>query len=110
MSELQNSSIRLKKYFSILTISTIHKNRSLVLWITAIKVYIFFEPSCSTNPVTDRKQLLIYPETFINKQSAVFYKNFIKRSKISDDKKNTKLMNEIAEKIIKSIDIYFKKL
>ena len=69
-----------------------------------------FLPSCATNPVTDRKQLLIYPESFINKQSNVFYKNFIRRSKISSDKKNTDLMRKIANDIIKAINIYFERL
>lgn len=65
---------------------------------------------CQTNQVTNRNQLLIYPESFINKQSEVFYRKFLKRSKLSNDKENTALMNSIAEKIIKSVDEYFIKI
>ena len=38
--------------------------------------------SCSTVPITDRKQLAIYPESFINKQAAGAYINFKKKAKI----------------------------
>ena len=85
-------------------------NRRKFITLSAATCCSMFLPSCATNPVTDRKQLLIYPETFINRQSALFYKNFIRRSKISDDKKNTELMNEIAKKIIKSVDNYFERI
>ena len=66
-------------------------NRRKFITLSAATCCSMFLPSCATNPVTDRKQLLIYPETFINRQSALFYKNFIRRSKISDDKKAIKL-------------------
>ena len=85
-------------------------NRRKFITLSAATCCSMFLPSCATNPVTDRKQLLIYPETFINKQSALFYKNFIRRSKISDDKKNIELMKKIANDMIKSIDIYFERL
>ena len=80
-------------------------NRRKFITLSAATCCSMFLPSCATNPVTDRKQLLIYPETFINKQSALFYKNFIRRSKISDDKKNTELMNEIAKNIINVLGV-----
>lgn len=85
-------------------------NRRKFITLSAATCCSMFLPSCATNPVTDRKQLLIYPESFINKQSNVFYKNFIRRSKISSDKKNTDLMRKIANDIIKAVDIYFERL
>ena len=39
-------------------------------------------PSCSTVPITERKQLSIIPESRINKQAAAAYENFRKKSKI----------------------------
>ena len=62
-------------------------NRRKFIQLSAASCCGIFLPSCATNPITDRKQLLIYPEAFINRQSAIFYKNFIRRSKISNDKK-----------------------
>ena len=85
-------------------------NRRKFITLSALGCCSFLLPSCKTNPVTDRKQLLIYPETFINKQSELFYKNFIRRSKISEDKENTKLMKKIADDMVSAIDIYFKKI
>ena len=85
-------------------------NRRKFITLTSATCCSMFLPGCKTNPVTDRKQLLIYPETFINKQSAIFYKNFIRRSKISEDKENIKLIKKIADDMIASIDIYFKKI
>ena len=42
-------------------------------------------PSCSTVPITERKQLSIIPESRINRQAAAAYENF--RSKYFDAKK-----------------------
>ena len=85
-------------------------DRRKFITLSAMGCCSLFLPSCATNPVTDRKQLLIYPETFINKQSALFYKNFLRRSKISEDKDNIKLMEKIAEDMVLAIDVYFKRL
>ena len=85
-------------------------NRRKFIQLGAMGCCGLFIPSCATNPITDRRQLLIYPESFINKQSAIFYKNFIRRSKISDDKKNTNMMIKIATDMVKSVDSYFKKI
>ena len=82
-------------------------NRRKFLAFSAASCCNFILPGCKTNPVTDRRQLLMYPESFINKQSAIFYKNFIRRSKISTDEKNIKLMKKIAKDMISSIDKYF---
>ena len=62
-------------------------NRRKFIQLGAMGCCGLFIPSCATNPITEIRQLLIYPDSFINKQSAKFYKNFIRRSKISDDKK-----------------------
>ena len=85
-------------------------NRRKFLTFSAASCCSFILPGCKTNPVTDRRQFLMYPESFINKQSAIFYKNFLKRSKISTDEKTTKLMKKIAKNIISSIDKYFIKI
>ena len=41
-----------------------------------------FLPSCSTVPITERKQLSIIPEARINRQAAVAYENFRNKAKI----------------------------
>ncbi len=40
-------------------------------------------PSCSTVPITERKQLSIVPESRINKQAAVAYEKFRSKTKVS---------------------------
>ena len=39
-------------------------------------------PSCSTVPITERKQLSIIPESRINSQAAAAYENFRSKSKL----------------------------
>ena len=39
-------------------------------------------PSCSTVPITDRKQLTIYPEYRINAQAAKAYESFRAKTKL----------------------------
>ena len=39
-------------------------------------------PSCSTVPITDRKQLSIIPESTINRQAAAAYETFRNKAKL----------------------------
>ena len=65
--------------------------------------------SCSTVPITDRKQLTIYPESFINKQAAGAYINFKKKAKLITDGKDLKNIIKIGEKIQKGVTNFFLK-
>ena len=65
--------------------------------------------SCSTVPITDRKQLTIYPESFINKQAAGAYVNFKKKAKLITDGKDLKNITEIGGKIQKAVTSFFLK-
>jgi len=65
--------------------------------------------SCATVPITERKQLAIYPESFINKQAAGAYINFKKKAKLITDGKDLKDITEIGEKIQKSVTNFFLK-
>ena len=44
-------------------------------------------PSCTTVPITERKQLSIFPESYINRQAFQLFENVKKKIKLSDDKK-----------------------
>ena len=44
--------------------------------------------SCSTAPITDRRQLKLLPESSINRQAAQLYENVKKKTKLSYDKNN----------------------
>ena len=65
--------------------------------------------SCSTVPITERKQLTIYPESFINKQAAGAYMNFKKKAKLIKDGKDLKNITDIGHKIQKSVTAFFLK-
>ena len=40
-------------------------------------LFLFFLISCETVPVSDRKQLILLPDSYINKQSAKAYQQFL---------------------------------
>ena len=42
----------------------------------------FITSSCGTTPITERKQLIIYPESVINRQAAKAYENLKNSKKI----------------------------
>ena len=66
--------------------------------------------SCSTAPITERKQLRIIPERTINRQAAQIYENVKRKTKLSDDKKQLEKIKEIGSKIEKAVSLYFKSI
>ena len=56
-------------------------------------------PSCSSVPITDRKQLTIIPESKINIQAAAAYEQFRTKSKLITDGPQLKEVIEIGKKI-----------
>ena len=63
--------------------------------------------SCSTTPITDRKQLKIIPEAKLNAQAAAIYEKIKEKEKMSDDKKSLKQIKEIGKRMENSISEYF---
>ena len=61
--------------------------------------------ACSTAPITHRKQLKLLPETSLNRQAAQIYENVKMKTKLSDDKKQLKEIEEIVKKYWDDIDI-----
>ena len=64
-------------------------------------------PSCSTAPITDRKQLKLIPESSLNSQAAQIYEKVKQKTKLSDDKKKLDEIKEIGSRIEKSVSAYF---
>ena len=64
-------------------------------------------PSCSTAPITDRKQLKLIPESTLNRQAAQIYENVKKKAKLSNDKKQLNEIKEIGSNIEESVSTYF---
>ena len=56
-------------------------------------------PSCSTVPITERKQLSIIPESRINRQAAAAYESFRSKSKLITKGAQLKEIREIGKKM-----------
>ena len=64
-------------------------------------------PSCSTVPITERKQLSIIPEAKINQQAAVAYEQFRSKAKLIKDGSQLKEVREIGKRIEISVSAFF---
>ena len=69
----------------------------------------FVMNSCSTTPITDRKQLSIISEDKLNAHAAKIYEKIKEKEKMSDDKAQLNEIKEIGKKMEDSIGIYFEK-
>jgi len=69
----------------------------------------YFLPSCGTVPITERRQLTLYPESVINRQAAKAYENFKSKSKSKLITSGKELNNiiKIGEKIENAVSAFF---
>ena len=65
--------------------------------------------SCSTAPITDRRQLKILPESKLNAQAAQIYEKVKEKEKMSKDINTLNLIKNIGSKVEDSISEYFYK-
>ncbi len=65
-------------------------------------------PSCSTVPITDRKQLSIIPESTINRQAAAAYETFRNKAKLISKGSQLKEIKDIGKKIEFAVSTFFK--
>ena len=66
-------------------------------------------PSCTTTPITERKQLKIVSEAKLNAQAARIYEKIKEKEKMSDDTKTLNEIKEIGKKMEDAISEYFYK-
>jgi len=64
-------------------------------------------PSCTTTPITERKQLKLISEAKLNAQAARIYEEVKKKETLSDDKKTLDQIKEIGRRMEVSISEYF---
>ena len=67
----------------------------------------FLLNSCTTAPITERKQLKIIPESKLNAQAAQIYEKVKAKEKLSKDTKTLNLIKDIGKKMEDSISEYF---
>jgi predicted Zn-dependent protease len=65
-------------------------------------------PSCSTVPITDRRQLSIIPEARINRQAAAAYENFRSKAKLITKGAQLNEIRGIGKKIEIAVSAFFK--
>jgi len=63
--------------------------------------------SCSTAPITDRRQLKIISESKLNKQAAQIYEKIKEKEKLSNDTRTLDKIKEIGKKMENAIGEYF---
>ena len=66
-------------------------------------------PSCSTVPITERRQLSIIPESRINQQAAKAYENFRSKTKLITKGPQLKEVREIGKKMEVAVSAFFEK-
>ena len=66
-------------------------------------------PSCSTVPITERKQLSIIPEATINRQAAAAYESFRTKTKLINKGSQLNEIRDIGKKIENSVSAFFLK-
>ena len=63
--------------------------------------------SCSTAPITQRRQLRLIPEHTINMQAAQIYEQVKIKTKLSNDKKQLEEIIEVGSKIENAVSAFF---
>tara|TARA_B110000967_G_scaffold207714_1_gene257798 strand:- start:87 stop:926 length:840 start_codon:yes stop_codon:yes gene_type:complete len=64
-------------------------------------------PSCSTVPITKRRQLSIYPEASINNSAAKAYENFKSKNKLITSGEQLDTIKEIGKRIEYAVSTFF---
>ena len=65
--------------------------------------------SCTTAPITERRQLKIIPEAKLNAQAAKIYEKIKEKEKLSKDLNKLNEIKEIGKKMENSISEYFQR-
>ena len=63
-------------------------------------------PSCTTVPITERKQLSIIPEAKINQQAAAAYEKFRSKSKLITKGQKLDEIRQIGKKMEKAVSTF----
>ena len=66
--------------------------------------------SCTTAPITERRQLKLLPESTINRQAAQLYERVKSKTKLSTDKKKLDEIKEIGGRIENAVSSYFQSI
>ncbi len=77
------------------------------IYVSLFLIISFFLLSCSTVPVTGRKQLIIIPSTTMLSTSFKQYDEFLKTNKLSNNQEQTQMVKKVGRRIQKAVEKYF---
>ena len=93
--------------FKIMNLMKYNINRRKFLGLFGCGCCSLLMPSCSTVPITERKQLSLIPESTINRQAAQAYAQFKTKAKLITKGSQLNEIKKIGEKIEKSVTAFF---
>ena len=82
-------------------------NRRKFIQLFSCSCYGLILPSCSTVPITERKQLTIFSEQRINAQANAAYEQFRSKAKLIKKGKDLDNIKEIGSRIEKAVTAFF---
>ena len=82
-------------------------NRRKFLGLFGCGCYSILMPSCTTVPITERKQLSIISEAKINRQAAAAYEQFKSKTKLITSGSKLKEIKRIGKKMENSVSAFF---
>jgi len=94
--------------FKIMNLMKYNINRRKFLGLFGCSCCSLLMPSCSTVPITERRQLSLIPETTINRQAAQAYTQFKSKAKLITKGNQLNEIKKIGKKIEKSVTTFFK--
>jgi predicted Zn-dependent protease len=80
--------------------------KKLIIFAAIAFFALLFVESCSTVPLTGRKQLSLLPESEMVSMGLTNYSAFLKENTVSTDKVNTALVNKVGANISKAVIKY----
>ena len=95
--------------FKIMNLKMYNINRRKFLGYFGCGCCSLILPSCSTVPITERKQLSIIPESRINRQAAAAYENFRNKSKLITKGSQLKEIRKIGKKMEIAVSAFLRK-
>jgi predicted Zn-dependent protease len=84
-------------------------NRRKFLELFTCSCCVFAAPSCSSVPITDRKQLTIFSEANMNIKAAAAYEKFRKKAKLIKKGKELDQIKDVGRRIEEAVSAYFLK-
>jgi predicted Zn-dependent protease len=81
--------------------------KKIKYYLAAAVIFSIFLISCSSVPITGRKQLNLIPSSTMLSMSSTQYNDFLKSNKLSNDQQEVEMVNRVGTKIQHAVEKYF---